>query len=140
MLYSEFLQATDAPDNMISHIIYSGLNRIYMRHDEYTKDEAYRDGFKILDDLAQVATVKRVVDKMCYYHGIDKPFTYSCGYCGADVKDEDAYCRLCGAEFDQKPKLPVTQDKDLKCRSGSLYGETCHDVNNLLKQDKRKEE
>lgn len=115
MLYSEFLTGTGAPCNGLSHIIYIGLNRIYMRHDEYTKDEAYRDGQKILEDLGQVVIPKRTVSKMIYYHGKGNPFTYSCGYCCMAVNEEDAYCRFCGAEFEDR-------------------------ANNLLKQDKRKEQ
>ena len=102
MLYSEFLTGTCAPDNILSYTVYTGLNRIYMRHDEYTKEEAYRDGQKIMDDLVQVASVKRIVSKISYYHGLGNPFTYSCGHCGMSVNDEDVYCRFCGAEFDRK--------------------------------------
>ena len=102
MLYAEFLIGTGAPVSTMSHIIYSGLNRIYMRHDEYTKEEAYRDGQKILEDLELVATVKREADKICYYHGISEPFSYRCGHCGMSVNDEDVYCRFCGAKFDRK--------------------------------------
>ena len=46
MLYSEFMSETGAPDNMMSYVVYTGLNRIYLRHDEYTKAEVYRDGEK----------------------------------------------------------------------------------------------
>lgn len=102
MLYSEFLTGTGAPCNGLSHIIYIGLNRIYMRHDEYTKEEAYKDGQRILEDLGQVVIPKRTVSKMIYYHGQGNPLTYSCGYCGMSVNDEDVYCRFCGAEFDRE--------------------------------------
>ena len=30
MLYSEFMSETGAPDNMMSYVVYTGLNRIYM--------------------------------------------------------------------------------------------------------------
>lgn len=102
MLYSEFLTGTGAPCNGLSHIIYIGLNRIYMRHDEYTKEEAYKDGQRILEDLEQVVIPKRTVSKMIHYHGLSNPFTYSCGNCGMSVNDEDVYCRFCGAEFERK--------------------------------------
>lgn len=36
MLYSEFLTCIGAPDNQISYVGYTGLNRIYIRHNEYT--------------------------------------------------------------------------------------------------------
>lgn len=98
MLFSEFLTGTGAPCNGLSHIIYLGINRIYMLHDEYTKEEAYKDGQRILEDLEQVVIPKRTVSKMIHYHGL----SYSCGYCGMSVNDEDVYCRFCGAEFDRK--------------------------------------
>ena len=99
MLYYEFLVGTGAPDNILAQVIYTGLNRIYMRHDEYTKEEAYRDGQKILEDLNKVASAKREVKKLIYYHGIGNPFSYSCGYCCGNVDVEDVFCRWCGVDF-----------------------------------------
>lgn len=111
MLYSEFLTWTGQPCNGLSHIIYIGLNRIYMRHDEYTKEEAYRDGQKILEDLEQVVTPKRTVSKMIYYHGQDNPLTYSCGYCCLGVDKEDEYCRFCGAKFEDSQGVLEDREK-----------------------------
>ena len=113
MLYSEFLTGTGAPDNMIAYTVYSGLNRIYMRHDDYTKEEAYRDGQKILDDLGQVSIVKRLVFKRIYYHGFGNPLTYNCGYCNFSVNEEDEYCRACGAKFYKNVEQAETLAADL---------------------------
>lgn len=99
MLYCEFIEGTGAPDNMVTHTIYAGLNRVYMRHDDYTKEEAYRDGARILEDLDEVAAVRRNVPKNAYYHGMDNPLTYECSHCHFHVDAEDVYCRQCGAEF-----------------------------------------
>lgn len=112
MLYSEFLTGTGAPDNMISYIIFSGLNRIYARYEECTKTEVYRDGQKILEDLEQVATVKRTVSKLCYYHGMNESFSFSCGHCGASVNEDDLFCRLCGAEFETNNRQEPDKRKE----------------------------
>lgn len=99
MLYSEFLAETGAPETMTTFTVYQGLNRIYMRHDEYKKEEVYRDGARILEDLEQVSRPRRIVPKNAYYHGLNKPFTYSCSHCLYNADEDDCFCRMCGAEF-----------------------------------------
>lgn len=99
MLFSEFIDATGAPDNMITYTVYAGLNRIYMRHDDYTKAEVYKDGARILEDLEQAAAVRRIVPKNAFYHGLNKPFTYECSHCRFTVSEDDYFCRMCGSEF-----------------------------------------
>lgn len=131
MLYYEFLDGTRAPDNMLSYVIYAGLNRIYMRHDEYTKEEAYRDGQKILEDLNQVATVKRLVSKTAYYHGFGNPFTYRCGHCGVSVNEEDVYCKCCGAVF------VFTQEDEKAEEANNRQGRRKEEIKNEKQQNER---
>lgn len=51
MLYSEFIEKTKGKDNLISYCVYKGIETVYMDHDEISKEDAYREGRKALEDL-----------------------------------------------------------------------------------------
>lgn len=113
MLYSEFLEGSRLPDNMMSWSIYNCLHKFYMQHDDIEKDTIYARGTVLYDDLMGVVRPAYSAKIQAYYHGEGSPFTYTCGRCGRHLHESNyLYCPYCGAEFElEQDKQPVKPDK-----------------------------
>lgn len=55
MLYSEFIENANVKDDRISWSVYSALNKWYMRYDFVTKEDVYKYGRTMCDELHDVA-------------------------------------------------------------------------------------
>lgn len=101
MLYSEFIENANVKDDMLSWSVYSGLNKLYMKYDFVTKEDVYKYGRTMCDDLHDVARSDIKARMDVWYHGetADRMFTYTCGRCGCGVFDDWYFCPMCGAEF-----------------------------------------
>lgn len=99
MLYYEFIENTGAKDDVMTLAVFSGLEHIYMQYDAVLKDSIYKYGKRICDDLHEVAHPDRLVVRHALYHGIENPFTYTCGYCNMPADSDDCFCRNCGSKF-----------------------------------------
>lgn len=101
MLYSEFIENANVKDDMLSWSVYSGLNKLYMKYDFVTKEDVYKYGRTMCDDLHDVARSDIKARMDVWFHGLtaDRILSYSCGRCGKSVNDEFIFCPYCGAEF-----------------------------------------
>lgn len=122
MLYSEFVEGANVKDDMLSWSVYSMLEKIYMKHDDITKEEVLRYGRTCCDDLHEVARsdVKTRIDT--WYHGKHGPdermmFSYTCGRCGRSVNDEFVFCPYCGAEFIKESTGSAGENKEKEIRT-----------------------
>lgn len=102
MLFAEFCAGADVKDDMISWSIYSGLNKIYTKHDEITKEEIYRIGRTICDDVHEVSRLDIKARRLAYYHGKTVEdallISYRCGHCQWPLTGDESFCPQCGAE------------------------------------------
>ena len=98
MLYSEFIENANVKDDMLSWSVYSGLHKMYMKYDVVTKEDVYKYGRTMCDDLHDVARSDIKARMDAWYHG-PGVFSYSCGRCGAPALCGWTFCPECGAEF-----------------------------------------
>lgn len=117
MLFSEFVEGANVKADMLSWSVYSMLEKIYMKHDDITKEEIIKYGRTCCDDLHAVARsdVKTRID--VWYHGIhgqdpQTMFSHTCGRCCRSVKYEFLFCPYCGAEFIKESTGSAGENKE----------------------------
>lgn len=114
MLYSEFIENAHVKDDMLSWSVYSMMEKLYMKHDDITKEEIIKYGRTCCDDLHEVARsdVKTRID--AWYHGEHAPsmFSYTCGRCGKSVNEDFTFCPYCGAEFIKESTGSAGENKE----------------------------
>lgn len=102
MLYSEFIENANVKDDMLSWSVYSGLQTIYMKYDFVTKEDVYKYGRTMCDDIHSVARSDVKTHMNAWYRGVidgQHFVAYSCGRCGCEAHIDWHFCPVCGAEF-----------------------------------------
>ena len=101
MLYSEFIENANVKDDMLSWSVYSGLHKMYMKYDVVTKEDVYKYGRTMCDDLHDVARSDIKARMDVWYHGVENypPLSFTCGRCGCEAHADWYFCPMCGAEF-----------------------------------------
>lgn len=116
MMYSEFIENANVKDDMLSWSVYSGLQKLYMKYDCIKKEDVYKYGRTICDDLHEVARSDVKTRLSVWYHGPDN-LSYSCGRCGCHVFDYWTFCPECGAEFIKETTGRAGENKEKEQRN-----------------------
>ncbi len=121
MMYSEFIENANVKDDMLSWAVYSGLTKLYMKHDEITKEEVYRYGRLICDDVHEVSRPDIKARRCAFYHGGSGEdalcISYRCGHCSWPLTGDEAFCPQCGAEFIKETTGSAGENKEKEKRN-----------------------